>query len=110
VLCSVEVPTLSSTTADAIRTPLDRAEEGEPVYSSFMTNDPTEPTEPPHRDSDAGLPKYVIIGVVAGMLAGAVGGLVVPSLGVGFGLSIGIIVGIAFGMALWFARRGGTRP
>jgi hypothetical protein len=108
--CSLEVPTLSSTTADPIRTPLDRAEDGVADYSSSMTNDPTEPTEPPRRDSDAGLPKYVIIGVVAGMLAGAVGGLVVPSLGVGFGLSIGIVVGIAIGVALWFARRGGARP
>lgn len=55
--------------------------------------------------ADAGLTRYVIIGVVIGMLAGPVLGMLVPSIGVGFGISIGLFVGIVGAVIAWFVVR-----
>jgi fucose permease len=54
---------------------------------------------------DAGLVRYVIIGVVAGMFIGPLIGLLVPSIGVGFGIALGLTLGILGATVAWFIRR-----
>lgn len=54
---------------------------------------------------DAGLARYVIIGVVVGIIAGPLIGLLVPSIGVGFGISLGLFLGIIGAVIAWFAVR-----
>lgn len=55
--------------------------------------------------ADAGLTRYIIIGVVVGMIAGPVLGMLVPAVGVGFGISIGLFVGIIGAVIAWFVVR-----
>lgn len=54
---------------------------------------------------DAGLTRYVVIGVVTGMISGPVLGILVPSIGVGFGISIGLMLGILGAVIAWFTVR-----
>ena len=54
---------------------------------------------------DAGLTRYIIIGVVIGMIPGPVLGMLVPSISVGFGISIGLMVGILGAVIAWYAVR-----
>lgn len=55
--------------------------------------------------SDAGMARYITIGVVAGMLAGVVIGMLVEPVGVGFGIAGGLFLGILGATIAWMIRR-----
>lgn len=55
--------------------------------------------------ADAGLTRYMIIGIVVGMIAGPVLGMLVPTIGVGFGISIGLMLGILGAVIAWLVVR-----
>jgi len=55
--------------------------------------------------ADAGLGRYVTVGVVVGMIAGPVLGMLVPSIGVGLGIPIGVFVGIIGAVIAWYLVR-----
>ncbi|GAA2944551.1 hypothetical protein GCM10010458_32270 [Microbacterium luteolum] len=55
--------------------------------------------------ADAGMTKYIVIGVLAGMFVGVVVGMFVEPIGVGFGISGGLFLGILVATIAWMIRR-----
>lgn len=54
---------------------------------------------------DAGMVRYITIGVVAGLFAGVVIGMLVEPVGVGFGIGGGLFLGILVATIAWMVRR-----
>ncbi|MGJ0389441.1 hypothetical protein [Microbacterium sp. CGR1] len=55
--------------------------------------------------TDAGMVKYITIGVLAGLFLGVIIGMLVEPIGVGFGISGGLFLGILVATIAWLIRR-----
>ncbi|MBT2474048.1 hypothetical protein J7E68_05535 [Microbacterium sp. ISL-103] len=55
--------------------------------------------------TDAGMVKYITIGVLAGVFVGVLVGMFVEPIGVGFGISGGLFLGILVATIAWLVRR-----
>jgi hypothetical protein len=55
--------------------------------------------------ADAGMVRYILVGVVAGMLVGVVLGMLIEPVGVGFGIGGGLFLGILVATIAWMIRR-----